>query len=195
MNNVVVHNMADYDRDVRYEVASVFVDGYYKDLSFFSKNREKLCNAFKETFCPDVFYIAELDGGIAGILACSNNKQRAMHIDKTSMRQGLGFFMGSLACQLLKKEFNTPLDYPDDIAYIECVATSEEARGKGVCTALINHVMYNLSYSEYVLDVADTNVNAIRLYRKLGFKEFMRKPEKNAKIKGFNERIYMKWCK
>ncbi len=195
MSNIVIRKMSDYDRYVSYDVANVFVDGYYKDLSFFSKDREKLCSAFKDTFCPDVFYLAELDGKIAGILACSNNKHRAMHIDKSSMSHGLGFLMGGIAFMLLNKGFNTPLDFTDETAYIECVATSEDARGKGVCTALFKHVMQELSYREYVLDVADTNMNAIKLYKKLGFEEFMRKFEKNAKLKGFTARIYMKWCR
>ncbi|MEG6612064.1 GNAT family N-acetyltransferase [Pseudoclostridium thermosuccinogenes] len=194
-NNVLVRKMTDYDRDVGYEVANVFVDGYYKDLSFFSKDREKLRNAFKGTFCPDVFYLAEMDGKIAGMLACSNNRQRAMHIDKTMMKRHLGFVMGNLAYYLLKKEFNTPLTYPDNTGYIECVATSEAARGKGVCTALFQHVMQELPYREFILDVADTNQNAYRLYKKLGFSEFMRKQEKHPKLKGFNERVYMKWTK
>ena len=79
--------------------------------------------------------------------------------------------------------------------YIEYVATSEAARGKGVCTALFQHVMQELPYNEYILDVADTKENAYRLYKKLGFTEFMRKQEKHPKLKGLNERIYMKWCK
>jgi len=187
--------MADYDRDVRYEVADVFVDGYYKDLSFFTKDKEKLRNAFKSTFCPDVFYLAEMAGQIVGMLACSSNRQRAIYIDKTTMRRHFGYVMGSLAYFLMKKEFNTLLTYPDDTAYIECVATSEVARGKGVCTALFQHVMQELPYREFILDVADTNQNAYRLYKKLGFTEFMRKQEKYPKLKSFNEKIYMKWCK
>lgn len=192
-HNIRICKMSDYDHDVAYEVANVFVDGYYKDLSFFTKDRERLRNAFKSTFCPDVFYLAEMDGKIAGILACSNNRQRAMHIDKRSMRKHLGFFMGSLAYKFLSKEFNTALTYPDDTGYIECVATIESARGKGVCTALFKYVMKELPYKEFILDVADTNENAYRLYKKLGFTEFKRKPEKHGKIKGFNERIYMKF--
>lgn len=193
--NIKIYKMTDYIRDVRYEAADVFVEGYYKDLSFFTKDREKLRNAFKNTFCPEVFYLAEREGKIVGILACSNNRNRAMHIDKTNMKNYLGFFMGSLAYVLLKKEFNTPLTYSDNTGYIECVATSEAARGKGVCTALCQHVMRELLYDEYILEVADTNENAYRLYKKLGFTEFMRKQEKYPKLKGLNERIYMKWCK
>lgn len=194
-NNIHVCRMTDYNHDVSYEVANVFVDGYYKDLSFFTKDKEMLRNAFKSTFCPDVFYLAVMDGKIAGILACAHNRQRAMCIEKNNMKNHLGFVMGNLAYYLLKSEFNAPLTYPDNTAYIECVATSEAVRGKGVCTALLQHIMQELPYSEFILDVADTNQNAYRLYEKLGFSEFKRKQEKHPKLKGLNERIYMKWLK
>jgi ribosomal protein S18 acetylase RimI-like enzyme len=187
--------MTNYDPDVRYEVANVFVDGYYKDLSFFTKDKEKLRNTFKNIFSPDVFYLANMDGKVVGMLACANNQQRAMPIDKTIMKNQLGFVMGNLAYYLLKNEFNTPLTYPDDTAYIECVATGEMARGKGVCTALFQYVMQELPYRGFILEVVDTNQTAYQLYKKLGFSEFMRKKEKHSKLKGFNERIYMRWLK
>lgn len=194
-NGIHIKPMADYDTDVRYEVADVFVDGYYKDLSFFAKDKEKLKTTFMNTFCADVFYLAEMDGKIVGILACANNRHRAMHIDKDTMKKGLGLVKGNLAYHLLNKEFNTPLTYPDDTTYIECVATGESARGKGVCTELFRYVMENLPYRQFILEVADTNQGAYRLYKKLGFSEFERKNEKFAKIKGLNQRIYMKWSK
>lgn len=190
---ILIKRMADYDHDIRNEAASVFVDGYYKDLSFFTKDREKLETAFKNAICTDVFYLAEMDGKIVGILACASNRQRAMHLDKTNMKKSLGFIKGNLAYYMLNKEFNTPLDYPDDTTYIECVATSESARGKGVCTELFRNVMEKLPYRQFILEVADTNHNAYRLYKKLGFSEFMRKNEKYPKLKGLNQRIYLKW--
>lgn len=188
-----IKRMADYGYDVRYEAAKVFVDGYYKDLAFFTKDKEKLKTAFKNTFCPDVFYLAEMDGEIVGILACANNRQRALNINKTALKNGLGFVMGNLAYYLLNGEFNTPLTFPDDTTYIECVATSESARGKGVCTELFRYVMAKLPYRQFILEVADTNDSAYRLYKKLGFSEFKRKNEKYPKLKGFTQRIYMKW--
>lgn len=192
---ILVKRMADFARDVRYEAAGVFVDGYFKELSFFTKDREKLKTAFKDIFCPEVFYLAEMDGEIVGMLACANNRQRAMPVDKAAMKRGLGFVRGSLAYHMLKNEFNSPLNCSDDSTYIECVATNEKARGKGVCTALFQHVLRELPYREYLLEVVDTNRNACRLYKKLGFEEFKRKPERYPRIKGFNERIYMSWCR
>ncbi|QHQ63740.1 GNAT family N-acetyltransferase [Anaerocolumna sedimenticola] len=192
---MIIKRMADYDRDVRNDVAGVFVDAYYKDLSFFTKDKEKLKTAFKDTFCADIFYLAEIDGVIVGMLACANNKLRAIPTDKTSMKKGLGVVMGSIAYHLLKKEFSTPLTYPDDTAYIESVATSQTAQGKGVCTALFQYVIKELQYHEYILEVVDTNENAYRLYKKLGFTDTQRERVKHSKFKGFNEIIYMSYCK
>lgn len=193
--NIVIRKMANNDSDMRYEVSNVFVDGYYKDLSFFTKDREKLKVAFASTFNASVFYLAEIDGKIAGILACCDNQNRALRIQKAVMNKHLGFMMGSLAYRLLKNEFNTPLSYPDDTAYIESVTTIEAARGKGVGTALMQHVMQKLPYRQYILDVVDTNENAYRLYKKLGFDEFKRTREKHPKFKGFQYKIHMSWCK
>lgn len=177
VNNIKVYKMIDYDYDISLEVADVFVDGYYKDLSFFTKNKEKLKGAFKNSFNAEVFYIAEMDGKIVGILACSNNSSRAMHLIKKNMKKHLGFFMGSLAYFLMHKEFHTSLDFPNNVGFIECVATSKLARNKGVCTKLLEFVMQELPYDEYILDVADANENAYRLYKKMGFIEFKRKKE------------------
>ncbi|WP_069999134.1 GNAT family N-acetyltransferase [Cellulosilyticum sp. I15G10I2] len=194
-NIVTIKPMLNYSQDVRLEAASVFADAYYRDLSFLSKDRNKLKEAFKKAFCHEVFYLAEIQGEIVGMLACANRKQRGMVIDKASFKKSLGFIKGSLAYWWLKREFNAPLSYSDDTAYIECVATKEKARGKGVSTALFQYVMQELPYRRYVLEVIDSNQNAYRLYKKLGFNDFKRKREKYSKIKGFKERIYMEWQK
>ncbi|MGN8646242.1 GNAT family N-acetyltransferase [Gracilibacillus sp. HCP3S3_G5_1] len=95
-----------------------------------------------------------------------------------------------MAYQLMKSEFNKSLPYQDDTGYIECVATTVKARGKGVSTALFRYVMKYASYQHYILEVIDTNEVAYR-YKKLGFSELERKKERFSKLKGFNERVYM----
>jgi ribosomal protein S18 acetylase RimI-like enzyme len=72
------------------------------------------------------------------------------------------------------------------------VATVPEARGKGIATEMMKFILNERSYDEYILEVADTNHTAKKIYEKLGFKEFERKKEKLAKIKGVNYRIFMK---
>ena len=158
-----------------FEATAVFVDGYYHELSILSIDRAQLIDTFKRMICPDVFYVAELDDEIVGILACSNNRKRAIAATPSILRKSFGFWKGSLAYLFMKNEFNKPLPYPSDTGYIECVATSVKARRKGVSTALFRYVMNQAPYRRYILEVVDTNVNACRLYEKLGFKELERK--------------------
>lgn len=191
---ITVRSMADYERDVRGEVAEVFVNGYYKELSYFTRDRNMLENAFRTLFSPEVFYVAEVQGIIVGILACSHNGQRAMPVALAPLQDAFGDKTGELAYNVMKNEFNPALPYDDETGYIECVATTEKARGKGVSTALMKHVMSELPYRRYVLEVTDSNQTALRLYQKLGFREFKRISE-DSDVKGFDDRIYMEWTK
>jgi RimJ/RimL family protein N-acetyltransferase len=53
-------------------------------------------------------------------------------------------------------------------------------------TELFKYVMHELNYNHYVLEVIDTNQNAYRLYKKLGFKDIKRDQVKiKASMKKF----------
>lgn len=189
--DIKVRPMRGFKDDVSREVAAVFINGYDKDLAFLSDNKEKLIEAFQKMICPDVFYLAVLDDEIVGILACSNNQNRALSIDKKILINFFGYVKGSMAYYFMKDEFNKKLPYQDDTGYIECVATTVKARGKGVSTALMSYVLKNDIYQRYILEVVDTNEVAYRLYTRLGFTELKRKKERFSKFKGFKQRIYM----
>lgn len=188
---IEVKHMKDFDSDVRKEAAEVFVDGYKKELGFFSGDRKSLVDAFQKMLNPEVFYLATLNGEIVGILACSNNKARGLNIDRNTLKKHFGFVKGNLGYQFMKNDFNKRLPYEDDTGYIECVATSVKARGKGVSTALFQYVLHYTSYHRFILEVIDTNKIAYHMYSKLGFVDMERKKERFSSFKGFKERIYM----
>ena len=193
MINIEIKKIDERSGITKRDVAAVFVEGYYDLLSTLCKDKKKLTDAFENFVNEDVFYVAVVDDNPLGIIACANNKGRALHLDLKNLKKHLGFFKGTLAYIALKKELNTPLaSYSDNSTYIECVATIPEARGKGIATELMKFVLHELPYSEYILEVTDTNITARNIYEKIGFKEFERKKERLAKIKGFNYRIYMK---
>lgn len=98
------------------------------------------------------------------------------------MRNAFGFVKGG---------FNNPLPYGDGTGYVECVATTVRARGKGVSTSLKKYVLGHGDYKHYILEVTDANEVAHGLYKKLGFTEYSRIKEKFSKYKGFKYRIYM----
>ena len=52
-----------------------------------------------------------------------------------------------------------------------------------------------LDNQDFVLDVTDINNNAIKCYTNIGFEEFKRISEKHGKQKGFNEKIFMRYCR
>lgn len=195
MHSMYITKMAEEGHDVREEVAEVFVDGYYDELSYLTKDREQLRLAFKNLFNAEVLYLAEMEGEVVGILGCSNHRQRAMSIELEPLKNAFGAETGEMAYHILKKEFNAALPYDNETGYIECVATLKRARGKGVSTSLMKYVMTELPYRRYMLEVTDANHIAHRLYQKLGFREIKRITEENVEIKEFHARIYMEWKK
>jgi ribosomal protein S18 acetylase RimI-like enzyme len=107
-----------------------------------------------------------------------------------------GIFKGLLAYIIFNKEFKKPaIEAREKTGSIEFVATLSKYYGKGVASGLINEIIKQTEYSEYTLEVADTNYNAIRLYKKLGFVEFKRVEHKHKKQSGVNNLIYMKYKK
>lgn len=134
-----------------------------------------------------------MDGEVAGFLAISDNKERAIKISKRVLEQELGKIKAYIFNFFLEKEFNLPIAYPDEIAYIESVATHPEARGKGVATRLIEHVISKTGYSEFRLTVKDNNRSAISVYRNIGFREVDRIKASFFERKFFRHKIYMSY--
>ncbi len=195
MNNIVIKKMSTLDKRYRKEVTEVFVDAYYDSLTFLSKDKSKLNKALEHMFVADVFFVALDQEKVVGILACSNNRNRALQLCKKELVNFFGVVKGTVAYYSMKKIFHKPLNYSDHMTYIECVATSPLARGKGVATQLMEYVYHQLPYTEYILEVVNSNENAIRLYEKLGYVEFKRKKAKFPKIMGFEYAAYMKKIK
>ena len=78
----------------------------------------------------------------------------------------------------LKKEFETSnKNFPPNTRFIEFVGTAPKFRGRGLASHIIQHIIENKPSNEYVIEeVADMNTPAMRLYEKLGFEEYRRKP-------------------
>lgn len=194
---IEIKNLADIEHEIHTEISMVFVDAYYNDLKSISDDREKLVRIFKNAFIPEAFYVALMDGHVAGILACSTNQTRAISLDKADLVANIGFLKGNLVYLMMEKEFHTPINYPDDTVYIESVATLSRARGKGVATKLLEHVIKKLPYREYRLSVKDNNKDALSIYEKHGFKEISRMKAGffERRYTNYTHKLYMKYEK
>jgi ribosomal protein S18 acetylase RimI-like enzyme len=189
-------NAGEFNHQTNAQMSRIFVDGFYQWLRFFSKDKAKLVKAFTHMFNPSVFYIATVNEEILGIAACTGERAPSVRLDKKEFRRHLGLVRGFIAYTMLKKEFEGkkyPFPIEQDMGLVEFVAVAEQSRRQGVAAAIISHIFDTTPYAKYVLEVADTNASAVRLYEKLGFQEFMRVKLKHSKRSGVNDLVYMKY--
>lgn len=194
---IEIKRASELGESARKKISEVFVDGFGEHLTYFSKDRKNLERAFEHMFVLDHFYVGIIEEEIAGITTCSNGKAPSINQSKKELIKHLGFFKGTIANIVFKREFQKPpIVTGDQIASVGFVATASKHRGKGVATAILNYLLTLPQYNEYVLqDIADTNTPAINLYEKLGYKEFIRIKQKHSKITGINYYLSMKYIK
>jgi ribosomal protein S18 acetylase RimI-like enzyme len=181
---------------IRTKISEVFVDGFGNWFVTLSKNKELLIKAFSHMFVLDMFYVAIIDNEIIGITACTNGIAGATDHDKKELIKYFGFIKGTIINMIFNKEFKKQaIETGEKIGSIEFVAILKKYHRQGIASGLINGIIKMTEYKEYILEVADTNNNALKLYEKLGFKEFKRMEHKYKKQSGINYLIYMKYKK
>jgi ribosomal protein S18 acetylase RimI-like enzyme len=173
----------------------IFAVGFYQWLRYFSKDVDRLAGACAHMFELEAFRLAVDDGGaVIGMAACTDGRTPAVRIDPAAMRRHLGLARGAVAAKVLRENLEDhpyPFELKPGCGSIEFVATAAESRGQGVATEVLSHIMANAGYDSYVLEVADTNTTAVRVYERLGFREIHRVPAPNPKRSGINHLLYL----
>ncbi|WP_422646835.1 GNAT family N-acetyltransferase [Actinoalloteichus caeruleus] len=184
----------DFGAEHRRAVTEVYVDAFGADFTYFSKDPKRLAALFEPMMAPEHFHLAVVDGQPAGITALTDGRQQSVRPDRRQFVRQLGLVKGTIGAAVLSREFGKTLDLPADTASLEYVGTAAAHQGKGVATALLTHLMRVSGHRRYVLEyIADTNVAALRLYRKLGFVEYQRIPVKHTRFSGINHYVSMEW--
>lgn len=185
--------------DIRKQIAEIFADGFAQWLDYFSTDKNVIAKAFAHMFVLDQFYVAMANNKVAGIVACTDCKTLSVRLDKKELKKYFGFVKGTIGGIVLKREFENPFKNPQPkTGSIEFVGTSTEFRGKGVASQIIQHIIENTQYDYYLIEeVADTNIPAMNLYKKLGFIEYKNKsvPQNRATKIGINNFISFKYAK
>jgi len=179
----------------RAAIAAVIVDAYGHELSGLAPNMDKLTAALTPAVEVDRFFIADQRGDVVGAIACTDHAGRAMQVRTADWRRHLGLVRGGIAARILAPQWMSQLDYPADTGYIEFVAVAEQARRQGIATQLVETVIAQTHYTDFELEVTDVNTPARDCYRKIGFVDVKQKKEKFGRIKGFRERIYMRYTR
>lgn len=182
----------------RQEIGRLYAEGFGHWLRFFSRDTAVLTRAFQHMFLTEQFYVAEMNRRVAGTAACTDGRTAPVKLDNAELKKHLGFFKGTIAAMALKPQLEK-LRYPFPLtastATIEFVSTDMRHRRQGVAGAVIRHIIENTAYKSYVLQVADTNTGALKLYKSLGFREIARVKDKHPRQSGIHEHIVMRYDK
>lgn len=193
--NIIINRNCRNSQLIQKQIAEIVADAYWEQISQLSNDRAKMMEAMQGGYQAEYFYIA-YDGDTAvGVAACCPPGHRAIKVNSEQMCRALGDELGLIASAIMKSEFGTPHDFGPDCAYIEFVGTAKCAQGKGVASAITENILETAPYKRLVLEVADTNTAAIRLYTKFGFTEFKRIAEPSSEQTGINYRIFMEYIR
>ena len=177
----------------RADIASVIAYAYRREFSTVTRDLDKVARALEHAVQIDRFFVADRGGDVVGTIACTDCTGRAMRVSATELRRHLGLVRGTVTARSVVPEFMTSLDYPATTGYVEFVAVAEMARRQGIATKLVEGVIAQTPHTEYMLEVTDVNTAARDCYRKIGFADVNRKKERFGRLKGFRERIYMRY--
>jgi 8-oxo-dGTP diphosphatase len=176
-------------------IAAVIVEAYRHEFSTLSRNMDSITAALTPAVEVDRFFVADRRGDVVGAVACTDHTGRAMRVRAADWRRQLGLVRGGVAARILAPQWASQLEYPGDTGYIEFVAVAERARRQGIATRLVEGVIAQTPYTDFELEVTDVNTPARACYRQIGFVVVKRKKEKFGRIKGFRERIYMRYTR
>ena len=169
-----IKSAKDVNGNIQEKISKLYVEAFGKDMDAISKKPEKLVKALSHMFIVDDFYVCIIDNEVVGMAACANREAYSIKHDKKVLIKELGLIKGLVANMILKKAFTFPkysMEIDSKTGSIENVATNSNYRKKGIATSLMEYIFALNMYEKYILEVLDTNENAIKLYKKLGFKE------------------------
>ena len=176
---LIFRNLAELERIHLRQAVEIFAASFYEPLSFISADLDLLADILEEAFVPKHHFVALLDGNVVGVISLSDSNGRSQQIKRDALVSHLGLVRGTIAFFRLRGVLGQPMDLNEYQCYIDSVATDSAFRGMGISKAMQLYLLQTLPYKEYLLEVAEMNFRAIRMYEELGFSVENRKPQRS----------------
>jgi len=181
--------------DIQKEKAvEIFIEGFGHMMTF-SKDKKLLRSLFLSAMNPFFVLACLEEKDVLGILGFATNKIRPIKLEMTHCVELFGKFKGVMICRQMNAIFQSNVVNEDTDFYVDILATTEYARGKGVATRLLDYCFELPIYENYYIEVLSKNTNAQRLYEKYGFVVYKRSRFSTTSLMGFGYPIKMKKTK
>ncbi|MPW26845.1 GNAT family N-acetyltransferase [Alkalibaculum sp. M08DMB] len=191
MNQYEIKVYAQLNNIQKEEAIGVFLEGFGHMMTF-SKDNEELKCLFTMAFHPFYIYAYLENGKVLGILGIASNCIRPIKIDINQSVKVYGKFKGSIIGKQMNLVFQRQVVKKNTDIYIDVLATTKNARGRGVATRLLEYAFSLPKYEECYIEVLSKNLNAKKLYEKSGFIAYQKKPLSYTSLMGFGYPIRMK---
>lgn len=155
------------------QTLTLLINSFYSMFKKILKDKEVLCRLFAPCMQQDLFYVRLEGDVVAGLIAVSNLKRRAIEINQDVCISVFGKIKGKLFASQLSKILSEPEVNDSCSGYVDFLATNQNYRRKGVGASLLTFLKENMGYTDLYLDVLASNAPAISLYTKMGY-EFVR---------------------
>lgn len=185
-----IKRMTEINEKQYNEAIHVFVDSF-QHLFTFAKKQEDLIALFSDSFVKEMIYVYIEDEEVLGFLGIATNKQRPLKFTSDVCKQLFGKIKGGIIYKQLNGILTKPVVNKNDELYVDHLATSQNARGKGIGTTLLKYAFAMPGYITCYLEVLSKNLNAKRLYESLGF-EIYKKQYSLLALQGSGNPIKMK---
>ena len=135
-------------RDYRRRITEVYVRSFAEDFVAFSRNTDKLADAFEHMLLLERFYIALVDGEPAGLASLTDGDQTLFAPRWREIRRHLGLVRGLLCYVVIRTLVHDvhPMALRPGRAEIGFVATEPAYQGRGVATALLRRLLAHPGY-------------------------------------------------
>jgi ribosomal protein S18 acetylase RimI-like enzyme len=157
--------------ELRHQAAIVCYEGFRSQIEWLFGSQEKAIILLEHSFDLELGVTAQIQGQLVGLVGLKYANRPCLQFERSRCIQELGLLRGLLVFLI----FNNLSVHKilSDETYIAVLVVDPSVRGKGIGTLLMNaafEIAQQNQCAAVVLDVANTNANARRLYDRLGFK-------------------------
>jgi ribosomal protein S18 acetylase RimI-like enzyme len=191
MNQYEIKVFGQLNNIQKEETIDVFLEGFGHMMSF-SKDKQELKSLFSTAFHPSYIYTCIENDKVLGILGIGLKDIRPVKLDIDQCVRIYGKFKGTILCKQMNLIFQSRVVKKDTDIYIDVLATTKIARGRGVASYLLEFAFSLQKYKECYIEVLSKNLFARNLYEKYGFVAYKKQPFSFITLMGYGYPIKMK---